>query len=155
MIPGMAPKWATRLLERVFAERGVPAPSLGWSRARGKESSGSAKAGPRPAILVRAGSSLLDQRAVLLHEAAHVLTGCRHDEAFWKAARGLYRAHGVARHAGRRDARYRTCLELARDVCRLWSRAKRKYGPGMEKFPLARLRKIDRGMRLVEKLWRA
>lgn len=62
-------------------------------------------------LVVTAGSELVDQRLVLLHELAHLLVGPghHHDRTFWRRAWGLYLADGQVSvaYALHREGAYR------------------------------------------------
>lgn len=128
----MTPKWATELMTQVLADAGYGGPpvELRWRRG-GRErvgfrpdggyiygkrtdnqSSGRAHYGTddgKPHIVVTTGTDRRDQRLVLLHELAHILTPkAHHGPAFWDQAWSLYRRYGVPiRYAQKREYGYR------------------------------------------------
>lgn len=120
----MAPAWATRLVEEVCAAAAQPQPAVRWRRASRLASSGVARR-TSGTISVTAGTDELDQRLTLLHELAHWIgpwprrrrgRTLHHDGAFYAAAFGLYRAHGIpdAEVLAREGGRYPSALRHAR-----------------------------------------
>lgn len=117
------PAWAVELLQTVCADAGVPPPRLLWRSRRGSQSTGVTRRDVG-AVSVRAGTDPVDQRLTLLHELAHWLTpvqrgrrrrAVHHDRAFYLAAFGLYRRHGLSDADALRleSARYRSALRHA------------------------------------------
>lgn len=104
------PKWAQELVLRVALDEGrEELPDVTWRRnhRRWPYSSGHTKHGSR-AVVVTAGTSLKDQRLVLLHELAHWLIGTGHTDTFWDKAWTLYRRYKVQiRWAKAREGQYR------------------------------------------------
>jgi hypothetical protein len=120
-----APDWARSLVLTVCAEADVPIPRLDWRRRARPTSSGITR---RDAgISLVAGHDPLDQRLTLLHELAHWLSPVarrrrgrtrHHDAAFYAAAFGLYRRHGIpdAAAVAGESARYPSSLSHARSL---------------------------------------
>ena len=121
------PKWAQDLTLRAlewWEAQGHTAPlvSLSWRHRAGVYSSGIAGLTPN-GVLVRGGSSRLDQRMVLLHELAHLLAESirggqvwvlDHPPVFWETAWALYRwAKLPIRYCLREEGNYRKGAVLA------------------------------------------
>lgn len=122
------PKWATELMAKVLEEEQAAPVTLVWRRSKthriwlyrhddwprrrtsdgaSEQSSGHAHPKERR-IVVTAGSSRRDQKLVLLHELAHILTDHHHAACFWDKAWELYRRYGVPiRYAQKREYAYR------------------------------------------------
>lgn len=94
--------WAWKLARNVLTQHGWTRDQLEelrftWTRRTGTSSSGRTWYGPPkgPRIHVSAGTSELDQRHVVLHECAHLLTPHHfHDRRFWLMAWRLYKEQG-------------------------------------------------------------
>lgn len=111
---GNPPKWATDLMRKEMKAEGLKMrqlPDLEWSH-RNSECSTGLYSNWRWCIKLNAGSDLVGQRSVLLHELAHHLThlyygaGNAHNGLFWKTAFRLYERNGLADYARKRDRRW-------------------------------------------------
>lgn len=87
-----APKWAVDLLARVVEDYGQEPIDLSWRRSKAHRTSSGLAGGRGPrTIHVTAGTERRDQRLVLLHEIAHILTPKEHHgPEFWRVAWELF-----------------------------------------------------------------
>jgi hypothetical protein len=88
---GRPPEWALLLVAQVCAEHGRRAPTVQWWTREGRWSSGHQYPG-RKLIHVTAGTDLLDQQGVLLHELCHHLCPPKwhHNKRFYERLFVLY-----------------------------------------------------------------
>jgi Zn-dependent peptidase ImmA (M78 family) len=119
-----APTWAVNLTEEVCKDykRALPV-KLQWHNSKiHKMSSGHATyyrlSGARMMIHVTAGSDIVYQRLVLLHELAHHITNkrkrCGHNAKFWHLAFELYDRYGVGIEvAHKREKNYKKYATVA------------------------------------------
>ena len=91
-----APQWARDLYLQVMLDNGVESPPpLRWRRSKTHRLSSGSTAYNGSRVVVTAGKDRRDQRLVLLHESAHVLTieDRAHSERFWITAFALYKRY--------------------------------------------------------------
>lgn len=102
------PAWAKALIAKVLKDRGeYDGIYLTWRRRTGECSSGCTWSDQRK-VTINAGTSRQDQKLVVLHELAHILTGNAHTPKMWDCAWELYRDYGVnLTYAQKREFAYK------------------------------------------------
>ncbi|HYM53531.1 MAG TPA: hypothetical protein VEW45_08695 [Candidatus Dormibacteraeota bacterium] len=159
-----APAWARGLVAAVCADASAPPPRLAWRQRKRPTSSGVTRRRDGSISMV-AGSDPLDQRLTLLHELAHWITPAprrrrrriaHHDVAFYAAAFGLYRHHGIpdaAALAGE-SARYPSALSHARALgipgaAAAWAERRAELRRRRRSLPPPRVLVVEHRVRLV------
>ena len=107
-----APRWAQDLVLQVWLDEGRDElPEIVWRRGGWRRilSAGNTWHDGQRITITAAPGNRIDQKLVLLHELAHVLTpGAHHGPGFWDKAWQLYRRYKVPiRYALRREQGYR------------------------------------------------
>ena len=108
----MTPKWVSDLTEQVAKDEGKETlPIIKWRHQRhfaSKYTSGTTYGSGK--IVLTTGTSVLDQKLVLLHELSHWLVGGKehHSLLFWDKAFELYRKHKIPMmYALKREKNYK------------------------------------------------
>lgn len=93
-----APEWALTLRDKVWEIEGCtkrPLPTFSWRPRKGLGSSGSTSYIDPCRIIIRAGTDLLEQRIIVVHELSHAVVAGVHNNEFWDCAWRLYARFGL------------------------------------------------------------